>query len=236
MASNLELCSPRSGNCRYFRLSASTLPFDVYVISMDGEAERLAAFQKSYEASGAQLLFVAAAAASGARVLLFGCCCRSSRQCRPVCCCCLPPPVGPCSDPPLLCCWRCSRCVAAPWLPRLGFQLCYSTLCCCRRCCCCWPPCSLSPHCTPAPADLSAKNFVRFPAVNGSALDASRLVTPKALEEIQKGRFARVHPGASIVLAICNGGQPGVAQTRQAAVLVTRAATAWVLLLFGRVP
>ena len=51
---------PCSGNCRYFRLSASTLPFDVYVISMDGEAERLAAFQKSYEASGARVLFVVA--------------------------------------------------------------------------------------------------------------------------------------------------------------------------------
>jgi hypothetical protein len=72
--------------CRYFRLSASTLPFDVYVISMDGAADRLASFQRSYEAS-----------------------------------------------------------------------------------------------------DLSAKNVVRFPAVNGSALDAGRLVTPKALEEMQKG-------------------------------------------------
>ncbi|PRW57962.1 glycosyl transferase [Chlorella sorokiniana] len=69
----------------YFRLSASTLPFDVYVISMDGAADRLASFQRSYEAS-----------------------------------------------------------------------------------------------------DLSAKNVVRFPAVNGSALDAGRLVTPKALEEMQK--------------------------------------------------
>ena len=29
---------------------------------------------------------------------------------------------------------------------------------------------------------------MRFPAVNGSALDAARLVTPKALEEIQKGK------------------------------------------------
>ncbi len=48
--------------CRYFRFSASTLPFDVYVISMDGATDRLASFQRSYEASGA----VGGPAAAGA--------------------------------------------------------------------------------------------------------------------------------------------------------------------------
>lgn len=36
-------------------------------------------------------------------------------------------------------------------------------------------------------SDLKVKNFVRFPAVNGSALDASRLVSPRALADIMEG-------------------------------------------------
>jgi GR25 family glycosyltransferase involved in LPS biosynthesis len=36
-------------------------------------------------------------------------------------------------------------------------------------------------------SDLKAKNFVRFPAVNGSALDAARLVSPRAYADIVKG-------------------------------------------------
>ncbi|KAI3425708.1 hypothetical protein D9Q98_007684 [Chlorella vulgaris] len=67
----------------YFEYTGATLPFDVYVINMDGATARLAAFQHTFEAS-----------------------------------------------------------------------------------------------------DLRAKNFVRFPAVNGSALDAARLVSRKALAEI----------------------------------------------------
>lgn len=43
---------PRPNARRYFRLSASTLPFDVYVISMEGATDRLASFQRSYAASG----------------------------------------------------------------------------------------------------------------------------------------------------------------------------------------
>jgi GR25 family glycosyltransferase involved in LPS biosynthesis len=39
-------------------------------------------------------------------------------------------------------------------------------------------------------SDLRAKNFVRFPAVNGSALDAARLVSPKALAEISAGGWS----------------------------------------------
>ena len=39
---------------RYFRLSSSTLPFDAYVISMDGHTDRLASFQQSYAASGTE--------------------------------------------------------------------------------------------------------------------------------------------------------------------------------------
>ncbi|KAL4457270.1 hypothetical protein ABPG75_012135 [Micractinium tetrahymenae] len=35
-------------------------------------------------------------------------------------------------------------------------------------------------------SDLKVKNFVRFPAVNGSALDASRLVSPRALADIEE--------------------------------------------------
>ena len=47
------------------------------------------------------------------------------------------------------------------------------------------------PPATPPPPDLRAKNLVRFPAINGSALDAARLVTPQALAEIQAGEGAR---------------------------------------------
>lgn len=68
----------------YFQYTGATLPFDVYVINMGGATDRLASFQRTFEAS-----------------------------------------------------------------------------------------------------DLKTKNLVRFPAVNGSALDASRLVTPKALADIE---------------------------------------------------
>lgn len=37
-------------------------------------------------------------------------------------------------------------------------------------------------------SDLKAKNFVRFPAVNGSALDAARLVSRRAYADIVQGR------------------------------------------------
>ncbi|EFN55609.1 hypothetical protein CHLNCDRAFT_133736 [Chlorella variabilis] len=73
----------------YFQYTGATLPFDVYVINMDGAAARLASFQRTFQAS-----------------------------------------------------------------------------------------------------DLKAKNFVRFPAVNGSALDASRLVSAKALAEIEAAEAA----------------------------------------------
>ena len=44
-------------------------------------------------------------------------------------------------------------------------------------------------HLLPAPqaSDLHSKNFVRFPAVNGSTLDITRLVSPRALEDIESG-------------------------------------------------
>lgn len=37
---------------RYFQYTGMTLPFDVYVINMDGAERRLAAFQRTFEASG----------------------------------------------------------------------------------------------------------------------------------------------------------------------------------------
>ena len=82
----LPLHHPR---CRYFQYTGWTLPFDVYVINMDGATARLAAFQRTFEGS-----------------------------------------------------------------------------------------------------DLKAKNFVRFPAVNGSALDAGRLVSEQALADINTGGCA----------------------------------------------
>lgn len=38
---------------RYFQHSGLSLPFDVYVINLDTQASRLAAFQQSFQASGA---------------------------------------------------------------------------------------------------------------------------------------------------------------------------------------
>ena len=63
------------------------------------------------------------------------------------------------------------------------------------------------PHLPSPRPDLRVKNWLRFPAVNGSALDAARLVTPQALQDITAGKRsgprraagslrATAHPGA----------------------------------------
>lgn len=46
---------------------------------------------------------------------------------------------------------------------------------------------------------------MRFPAVNGSALDAARLVTPKALEEMQHGGFGVWAGPPALQLAFAEG-------------------------------
>lgn len=86
----------------------------------------------------------------------------------------------------------------------------------------CSPP---SPPALPLPllpiTDLHIKNFVRFPAVNGSALDAARLVTPKASEEIALGE----PPAPSLTCRLLGDRAGGPASARRPLTVPPRPAT-----------
>lgn len=70
--------SPNHTPCRYFAYTGMALPFEVYMINMDGATARLASFQRTFEASPAGLAAGGAAGAcqTGGLVTMIGCVCR----------------------------------------------------------------------------------------------------------------------------------------------------------------